>query len=103
MQPPLSEDWMRRGLDPVYKEGRCLGFRWCTGVNHMQFIAGTAVHNQAQHYTAASGGGTLVNSRPCAQRYARKGNYRMSTKPLRVTTLVSACFLFLALSIASLN
>lgn len=37
----------------------------------MQFIAGTAVHNQAQHYTAASGGGALVNSRPCAQRYAK--------------------------------
>ena len=44
----------------------------------------------------------LQTSRKC-ERYARKGNYRMSTKPLRVTTLVSACFLFLALSIASLN
>jgi hypothetical protein len=27
------------------------------------------MYNKVQHYTASGGGGTLVNSRPCAQSY----------------------------------
>jgi len=35
------------------------------------FVLNTTVqpHNKVRHYAAASGGGTLVNSRPCARRY----------------------------------